>query len=1056
VAATLTSASELTYASFPIEKVESTPDGNLLVFGKATDGSVDSDEQIVHPDWASKAIQEWMDTGPNVRVQHQAQRDPAGVGISFESDGDATWVKSLIVEPVAKSLVQSGALRAYSVGIAKPTIVRDAVARGGRITDGQIVEISLVDRPANKNCGIQLVKAAKDGTPEWVGKVFGSDDTLAKMAGTDVTLTLPHDVQMSFSPLDMAKIVSRKTFQKSVGSFGPIPPVPVDAPVAGKDPRRFPYPVGGALSAAAKMDTIKAAEADVYKRDIDTATRRRLADEGHALPNLSYPIETTSDLANAATLARSGHGDVAAARRLIARRAKELGVKNPLKADGKVKKSEKKRARKAAAVAQQALPDSTKKDKILCMSCGAKQHDTHKFCAECGKSVAGAPPVEKNHDFQCLDCGNDLDKGERFCPQCGKGNPGYNMLADQKIPANKMLFKGTDNPDGSRVAAEPADSTETVVKARKPKGKKGKMPFGDKQAPPFGKDKDGAGGGNPAEKAKKPAKPKVVKKKKGKGGFGHTASPGDGVAGRGGMDTVPEHREPDGLDVSAFERDAGLPVDGRPAPHKVPAMKGKGKTSAAITVGTSAPGRRGKAKKAKVPATSVTPDSGMPDGHMHPVPGHRPAAGNQEFDRNAGRSADPAAAASMRLKSLGIAPDQGYAHDLACPAFGWDDVDKAYPTGFSDLSANAWQQKALEAAASAPLAQAQAASQLGQAVYAIKTAALNDLMDVKNDLNKAFKDANPGPGSFPTPGDVHPQSYRRPNITSGRAAYSHQYQGPNSAKVPTEHAMASQFTGDGVQSGRADASPANKGAPYPKVTGTPVNLNYSNVHKDNIVQAFRAMHDHFDRTFPGVCPMNGDVTRPSAHSLVPAQKAAGAAVTKKVSPDGMSKKRRKKMAKKLTKKVMAGKMPLDTARVRMGKKPKTMPAPLKPQKAAQPGAIKATLVKGEAVLTRKAVAAVVLRAQKKSDKKIAALTKAVNVLADQPDPATQAFKGMAWNPMRTKSAGPAGVQTTAEIAEHTQLMIMRELENTARNSTNSMEREAAWNQVLKMKGITSA
>jgi hypothetical protein len=102
----------------------------------------------------------------------------------------------------------------------------------------------------------------------------------------------------------------------------------------------------------------------------------------------------------------------------------------------------------------------------------------------------------------------------------------------------------------------------------------------------------------------------------------------------------------------------------------------------------------------------------------------------------------------------------------------------------------------------------------------------------------------------------------------------------------------------------------------------------------------------------------------------------------------------------------------------------------------------------------KAVAVELRKAQKKKDKKIAALTKAVNVLADQPDPATQAFKGMAVNPMRTKSASPAGVQGTAEIAERTQLMIMRELESTARNSTNSMEREAAWNQVLKMKGIT--
>src|SRR6266516_2579440 len=58
---------ELVYASFPISKFEETPDG-LIVYGKATDGSVDSDEQIVDPDWSGKALSDWMASGPNVRV----------------------------------------------------------------------------------------------------------------------------------------------------------------------------------------------------------------------------------------------------------------------------------------------------------------------------------------------------------------------------------------------------------------------------------------------------------------------------------------------------------------------------------------------------------------------------------------------------------------------------------------------------------------------------------------------------------------------------------------------------------------------------------------------------------------------------------------------------------------------------------------------------------------------------------------------------------------------------------------------------------------------------
>ena len=86
------------------------------------------------------------------------------------------------------------------------------------------------------------------------------------------------------------------------------------------------------------LKAVLEAEAPVYKRDIDTAERKRLASEGKALPNLSYPIANAEDLGNAATLARSGHGDVSGAKALIRRRAKELGVANPLDDNNETKK----------------------------------------------------------------------------------------------------------------------------------------------------------------------------------------------------------------------------------------------------------------------------------------------------------------------------------------------------------------------------------------------------------------------------------------------------------------------------------------------------------------------------------------------------------------------------------------------------------------------------------------------------------------------------------------------------------------------------------------------
>lgn len=85
---------------------------------------------------------------------------------------------------------------------------------------------------------------------------------------------------------------------------------------------------GSVMPATALMQS--AAEDDVEKGGPSAEERRKAADEGNALPDGSYPIRNAHELHSAAVLARSGHGNVAAAKRLIARRAKELGVANPL------------------------------------------------------------------------------------------------------------------------------------------------------------------------------------------------------------------------------------------------------------------------------------------------------------------------------------------------------------------------------------------------------------------------------------------------------------------------------------------------------------------------------------------------------------------------------------------------------------------------------------------------------------------------------------------------------------------------------------------------------
>lgn len=157
---------DLTYASLPITKFTENDDGTLNVWGPCTDDLVDHDAQIVDPEFASKGLSEWLESGANLRVMHSPNLYPAGLGTKVVREGGTHWLRSHVVEPTAITLVRNKVLRAYSVGISKATVVRDQIAKGGRITAGKVVEVSLVDRPANARCQVSIVKMAKDGSAD--------------------------------------------------------------------------------------------------------------------------------------------------------------------------------------------------------------------------------------------------------------------------------------------------------------------------------------------------------------------------------------------------------------------------------------------------------------------------------------------------------------------------------------------------------------------------------------------------------------------------------------------------------------------------------------------------------------------------------------------------------------------------------------------------------------------------------------------------------------------------------------------------------------------------
>jgi len=152
-----------------IEKTVDQDDGSLLVYGKATDDSLDLDDQRCDADWLKTAMPAWFGTGHgvggNIREQHRAD-SAIGKAIEHEAATDGHYITARIVDPLAVAKTRAGIFTGFSIGIRRPKIVKSPTAPNGLINGGTITEVSLVDRPANSNAILTLCKAAKTG---WEG-----------------------------------------------------------------------------------------------------------------------------------------------------------------------------------------------------------------------------------------------------------------------------------------------------------------------------------------------------------------------------------------------------------------------------------------------------------------------------------------------------------------------------------------------------------------------------------------------------------------------------------------------------------------------------------------------------------------------------------------------------------------------------------------------------------------------------------------------------------------------------------------------------------------------
>lgn len=296
-----------------IEKSAELDDGSLMVTGLISDETIDSDEQIADGGWLKTAVPDWFKWG-NIREMHGPKA--AGVATQLDMTGEnGHRIVAHVVDPVSVQKVKDKVLKGFSIGIRQARVVKDNKAAGGRIVDGKIVEVSLVDRPANPSCTLTLAKSATPGMQVKgdlidVGRMLVKTEELRETEPEVDTPPTPEGSEGEPS----GEAVPDDNSEKS-DSSGPNPEdLAADAAY---------------LAKAWMAEGVEAQFEEVIKRNFSAAQRREAAASGAAMSDGSFPIHNEEDLHNAIRLAGNAKNPEAA-RRHIMERARSMGMSSAI------------------------------------------------------------------------------------------------------------------------------------------------------------------------------------------------------------------------------------------------------------------------------------------------------------------------------------------------------------------------------------------------------------------------------------------------------------------------------------------------------------------------------------------------------------------------------------------------------------------------------------------------------------------------------------------------------------------------------------------------------
>ena len=363
------------------------------VWGRATQEIIDHAGEIMDYETSKPLFQAWSDdfakrtNGKSygaIREQHDSKKAVGKIvePLSFSDSDKAIDIHVKVVDENTWRKVSESVLTAFSIGGAYEKTWTDK--EGNFRYTARPTEISLVDEPCCSAAVIQFVKA--DGTIEEkplkkeVSNVDKEKETQVETVEKAVETETVEKTAVEIEPKDEPKPEVEKTS------------VEIDS--------KQEEEVKDETKDDDKDDDCDC-DKECKKRDFTAEERKKLAEEGKAMPDGSFPIENKEDLKNAIRLAGQAK-DKKAAIDFICRRARALGAEDMIP-EGWCK------ADKAVEAEEMAKAGCQKED-IFEAVCKAMDKADDSIKEKCGKLFHKM--VEKGLACKCDKCAKAIE-GEK-------------------------------------------------------------------------------------------------------------------------------------------------------------------------------------------------------------------------------------------------------------------------------------------------------------------------------------------------------------------------------------------------------------------------------------------------------------------------------------------------------------------------------------------------------------------------------------------------------------------------------------------------------------------